>query len=107
MGLGTIAVLSDAQLAALAGALSQLDPKHHVLWKLPADQQARLPTPLPAHIQVREWVPPSWTCSPIRMCGPSSLTAGATDRWGKLLREAGGVHRAADLILAHRDGTVL
>jgi len=34
-----------------------LGPDHHVLWKLPADQQALLPGGLGDHIRLEEWVP--------------------------------------------------
>jgi polyene glycosyltransferase len=55
--LGTMARLTTEQLTTLAQALDRLGPKHHVLWKLPKDQQAQLPAGLGDHIRLEEWVP--------------------------------------------------
>jgi polyene glycosyltransferase len=163
--------LSDDQLTALARALVSLGPAHHVLWKLPAAQQARLSEltePLPVRVRVEDWVPsqievlahphvrafvthggsngfhegihfgkpmlitPFWLdCYDLAARAVDAGVGLALDRpphidaaevtaklhrllsenrfrqhsqyWGEQLRKAGGVSRAADLILALRD----
>jgi UDP:flavonoid glycosyltransferase YjiC (YdhE family) len=167
VGLGSMTALSDPQLRALSAALAALGPDHHVLWKLPAGQHARLPAP-PPHVRLTDWLPsqldvlahphvrafvthggsngfhegiyfgqpllvlPFWLdCydSAVRAVDAgvgltvdhpprldaTELTAKLrrllTDDtfrtrsryWGDRLRAAGGVARAADLVLAHRD----
>lgn len=55
--LGTMTKLTAEQVTALAQALDRLGPEHHVLWKLPKEQQALLPSELGDHIRLEEWVP--------------------------------------------------
>jgi UDP:flavonoid glycosyltransferase YjiC (YdhE family) len=56
VNLGTMAVASDAQLAAILGALSA--PTCRALWILKAPQAARLPQARPASVRLLEWGPP-------------------------------------------------
>ncbi|MDT5041413.1 MAG: hypothetical protein QOE51_2398 [Actinoplanes sp.] len=53
---GTLANLSAPQLKVLAEALTRIAADHHVLWKLPTDQQSRLPPGLPDSIRLVTWV---------------------------------------------------
>jgi|SRR5471032_36815 len=56
VNLGTMAVASDAQLAAIQDALSA--DSFRALWILKAAQAARLPQPRPSSVRLLEWGPP-------------------------------------------------
>ncbi|MFD2767236.1 glycosyltransferase [Micromonospora eburnea] len=57
VGLGTIARVSQRQVAGVLELAARLGPEHHVLWKLPRDQQRLLPAELPPNLRVESWVP--------------------------------------------------
>ncbi|SCL14067.1 polyene glycosyltransferase [Micromonospora nigra] len=59
IGFGTIMRPSPAQVAALVEVAARLAPRHHVLWKLPADRQRFLPPAAdrPANLRVEAWLP--------------------------------------------------
>lgn len=57
MGFGTITRLTAEQVRALVQVARRLEGEHHVLWKLPQDQQRWLPADLPANLRVESWVP--------------------------------------------------
>ncbi|MFD6393962.1 glycosyltransferase [Nocardia sp. NPDC060259] len=57
IGFGTIMRLDRAQLGVILDVVEALGPEHHVLWKLPADQQALLPARLPENLRIEAWVP--------------------------------------------------
>jgi polyene glycosyltransferase len=57
LGLGTLTRLSRDEVAAFVDVARKLDGTHHVLWKLPAAQQALLPTDLPPNLRIEDWLP--------------------------------------------------
>jgi polyene glycosyltransferase len=59
IGLGTITRLTREEVSALVEVARRLDGAHHVLWKLPPQQQHLLgPRPsLPANLRIESWVP--------------------------------------------------
>ena len=57
IGLGTLTRLTAGQVRSLVDVARALSGEHHVLWKLPADQQRLLPSDLPANLRVMTWVP--------------------------------------------------
>jgi polyene glycosyltransferase len=59
IGLGTITRLTGAEVSSLVEVARRLAGAHHVLWKLPADQQHLLPPQqsLPGNLRVESWVP--------------------------------------------------
>jgi polyene glycosyltransferase len=57
IGLGTLTRLTGAQVCNVVEVARALSGEHHVLWKLPADQQRLLPPELPANLRVMSWVP--------------------------------------------------
>jgi polyene glycosyltransferase len=60
MGFGTITRLTPDEVAALVEVARRLDADgHHVLWKLPAEQQHLLPPAgeLPDNLRVEDWIP--------------------------------------------------
>ncbi|NLU76610.1 glycosyltransferase family 1 protein [Streptomyces sp. HNM0575] len=59
MGFGTITRLTRDQVGALVEVARRLEGEHHVLWKLPEDQQQWLPPAgeLPGNLRVESWVP--------------------------------------------------
>jgi len=59
IGLGTITRLTRAEVSSLVEVARRLEGAHHVLWKLPADQQHLLPPhgSWPSNLRVESWVP--------------------------------------------------
>jgi polyene glycosyltransferase len=57
MGLGTITRLTRDQVDSLVDVARKLDGQHHVLWKLPIEQQTMLPVELPPNLRVENWLP--------------------------------------------------
>lgn len=59
MGFGTVTRLTAEQVRALVEVVRRLEGRHHVLWKLPKDQQQLLPPDgeLPANLRIESWVP--------------------------------------------------
>lgn len=59
MGFGTITRLTEEQVGALVEVARRLEGRHHVLWKLPEEQQKWLPPreTLPGNLRVESWVP--------------------------------------------------
>ncbi len=59
MGFGTVTRLNRVEVAALVEVARRLDGRHHVLWKLPEEQQSLLPPAhqLPANLRVESWLP--------------------------------------------------
>jgi polyene glycosyltransferase len=59
VGLGTNTRLTPAEVASLTEVARRLDGRHHVLWKLPREQQQLLPPPeaRPANLRIESWVP--------------------------------------------------
>lgn len=59
VGLGTLVRLSHGQITALITAFKHLGPNHHILWKLPDSQRARLPPAgsLPTNVRIEHWIP--------------------------------------------------
>jgi polyene glycosyltransferase len=57
IGLGTLTRLTARQVRAFVDVARALRGEHHVLWKLPADQQRLLPACLPDNLRVMTWVP--------------------------------------------------
>jgi polyene glycosyltransferase len=59
IGLGTITRLTGAEVSAVVEVARRLDGAHHVLWKLPVEQQHWLPPreALPGNLRVESWVP--------------------------------------------------
>jgi polyene glycosyltransferase len=58
-GFGTLMRLDQRQVTGLVEVARQLGPEHHVLWKLPKDQQDLLPPAetLPANLRIEHWLP--------------------------------------------------
>lgn len=56
---GTITRLTRAEVAGFVEVARRLDGRHHVLWKLPAEQQHLLParSELPANLRIEDWLP--------------------------------------------------
>jgi polyene glycosyltransferase len=54
---GTLIRLTEAEVAALVAVARRLAGTHHVLWKLPREQQHLLPADLPANLRVESWLP--------------------------------------------------
>ena len=59
MGFGTITRLTEEQVCSLVEVARRLEGRHHVLWKLPAEQQKWLPPKdtLPGNLRIESWVP--------------------------------------------------
>lgn len=59
MGFGTVTRLTREQVGSLLDVVRRFSDRHHVLWKLPAEQQHLLPPPeeLPENLRVEKWVP--------------------------------------------------
>jgi polyene glycosyltransferase len=59
MGFGTITRLTREQVSSLLEVVRRLSDRHHVLWKLPTDQQKLLPPQeeLPDNLRIESWVP--------------------------------------------------
>jgi len=56
---GTITRLTRHEIHAIVEVARRLDGRHHVLWKVPAQQQRMLPpkTQLPANLRIESWLP--------------------------------------------------
>ncbi|OJF15242.1 glycosyltransferase [Couchioplanes caeruleus] len=56
---GTITRLTKAEVRAVVDVARRLGERHHVLWKLPREQQRFLPpaAELPANLRVEDWLP--------------------------------------------------
>ncbi len=54
---GTLIRMTEAEVAALVDVARRLEGTHHVLWKLPKDQQHLLPEDLPANLRIESWLP--------------------------------------------------
>ncbi|SDI17909.1 polyene glycosyltransferase [Sinosporangium album] len=59
MGFGTITRLTRPHVGALVEVARRLDGKHQFLWKLPKEQQHRLPSrhAMPANLRIESWLP--------------------------------------------------
>lgn len=59
MGLGTVTRLTRDQVGSLVEAARRLEGVHHILWKLPTDQQEFLPPAhqMPGNLRIESWVP--------------------------------------------------
>lgn len=54
---GTLIRMTAAEVAALVDVARRLEGTHHVLWKLPREQQHLLPPDLPANLRIESWLP--------------------------------------------------
>ena len=59
VGLGTNTRLTSAEVSSLTEVARRLEGTHHVLWKLPKEQQHLLPPreSLPGNLRIESWVP--------------------------------------------------
>jgi polyene glycosyltransferase len=59
VGLGTNTRLTRAEVSSLTEVARRLEGKHHLLWKLPYEQQLLLPPreSLPGNLRIENWVP--------------------------------------------------
>ncbi len=60
VGLGTTTRLTSEQVRDMLTVARRLGKDHHILWKLPSEQQRLLPDgPLPENVRIESWVLPS------------------------------------------------
>jgi polyene glycosyltransferase len=58
VGLGTTTRLTSGQVRDMLTVARRLGKDHHILWKLPEEQQSLLPDePLPENVRIESWVP--------------------------------------------------
>jgi polyene glycosyltransferase len=84
VGLGTNTRLTPAEVSSLTEVARRLEGTHHLLWKLPREQQHLLPPreSLPGNLRIEDWVP-----SQLDVLAHPSVTAFVTHGGGNGFHE--------------------